>query len=269
MFDNPYEAITVSQRQFVHQRGAAFDGRRWTVDYRDNLFAPLHAMTAREFEKAGELTEHGGGRIAAPHSSTALAINMFDVWRGVALDPLGEAMQLDVQRVVGYERAHEFDFPKPAQPDIEFADSDGMPIAVEIKLREPYDRRYTNSFADRYFETPGLWEGLPALHELARHIWDGSVTFTTLHSAQLIKHAIGLTHSYESDFALGYLWHYIPSDTGRNHIRELAEFTAVASADIAFGSITVAELLERIDPERTDSAWLDYMTNRYVTSMGL
>ena len=104
---------------------------------------------------------------------------------------------------------------------------------------------------------------------MARDIRDGEAPFKTLHSAQLIKHAIGLTHSYRTNFELGYLWQYIPSDIGDRHVTELAEFAAIASADITFRPLTVAELLERIDTNRVNRAWLDYMTDRYITSMGL
>jgi hypothetical protein len=267
MSKNPKSTITESQKQFVTGRGAVLDSRGWAVDYRQNLFTALQADTVREFQEAGELTEHSGGRIAAPHSSTALAINMFDRWRGRDFTSLGEAMQVDVAHMVGYEQPHDLGFQRPAQPDIEFTGTSGTPVAIEVKLREPYGS-VKNEFADRYFETPGLWDGLPALHDLAMGIRGGEVVFTTLHAAQLIKHALGLTCSYGTDFVLGYLWHYIPSKIGDEHVRELAEFAATASADISFTFVTVADLLDRIDPDQVNSAWHSYMTARYVTPVG-
>lgn len=84
MFDNPYASLTQSQKQFVTGRGAALDSREWAVDYRQNLFMPLHPDSIVEFREAGEIgDDSSGGRIAAPHSSTALAINMFDHWRPI------------------------------------------------------------------------------------------------------------------------------------------------------------------------------------------
>jgi hypothetical protein len=262
MFDNPYASITESQKAFVSGRGADLDGRGWAVDYRQNLFAPLHDDTAQEFEDAGELTPAGAGRIAAPHSSTALAINMFDVWRDRELGPLGEAMQVDITHLVGYERPHDLGFQRPAQPDIEFTGTEGRPVAIEVKLREPYGN-VKNEFADRYFETPGLWDGLPNLRDLAESIDRNEATFTTLHAAQLVKHAIGLRRSYGDAFVLGYLWHYIPSDTGDNHIRELEEFTAIAASDIRFVSWTVEQVLGGLDTDRCDPDWYVYMAGRY------
>jgi hypothetical protein len=267
MSKNPKSTITESQKQFVTGRGAVLDSRGWAVDYHQNLFAALHVDTVREFEEAGELTEHNGGRIAAPHSSTALAINMFDRWRGRDFTSLGEAMQVDVAHMVGYEQPHDLGFQRPAQPDIEFTDAAGRPVAVEVKLREPYGG-VTNEFADRYFDTPGLWDGLPALRGLAMGIRDDETTFTTLHAAQLIKHALGLTRSYGTEFVLGYLWHYVPSDIGNQHVQELAEFATIASLDLDFVSWTVDELLGSFDHDGPDRTWLGYMTDRYSVDAG-
>jgi hypothetical protein len=267
MFENPYVEVTDAQGQFVRSQGAILDSRGWTVDYRENLFAPLHSDSTSDFEESGELEGCGGGRIAAPHSSTASTVNVFDVWRGRDPGPIGAALQVDAQRIVGYEKPHGFGFRRAAQPDIEILGAAGTPTAIEVKLREPYGS-VRNEFADRYFSAPGLWDGLPALHELAASIRDGDTSFTTLHAAQLVKHALGLRHSYGDSFVLGYLWHYVPSTTGDNHVRELNEFAAVAREDITFMSTTVAELLDRFDADRTDREWLDYMTSRYVTSTG-
>jgi hypothetical protein len=263
MCKNPYAAITDAQKKFVLDSGADLDNRGWAVDYRQNLFAPLHTDSALDFEVAGELATSGGGRIAAPHSSTALAINMFDVWRDRSPEPLSDAILSGLNRIVGYELQHGFGFRRGAQPDIEFAARGGARVAVEVKFREPYGT-VTNEFADRYFDTPGLWDGLPNLRELAVSIRDGDTTFTTLHAAQLIKHALGLTHSCGTNFVLGYLWHHLRSKTGDAHIAQLAEFTTIVSEDIDFAPVTVTELVDRFDPERADAAWLGYMTARYV-----
>jgi hypothetical protein len=275
MFENPYTTITDAQEQFIRSQGAVLDDQGWTVDYRENLFARLHPESMADFKDAGEISESSGGRIAAPHSSTALTINMFDVWRGQDLAALSDALGFDAQRIVGYEKPHDLCDEQPkgldhrwaANLDIELVGAAETPVALEVKLREPYGS-VNSSFAKRYFATPGLWDGLPDLKELAMAIRDGDITFTTLHAAQLIKHTVGLTRSYGRDFVLGYLWVYVPSTVGDDHVRELAEFSAVARNDITFMSVTVAELLDRIDPERADPAWLAYMTDRYVMPRG-
>jgi hypothetical protein len=222
----------------------------------------------RDFETAGELVGDDGGRIAAPHSSTALAINMFDLWRGRNLGALSKSFGIDLDHILGYERPLAFGLTRAAQPDIEFQERNGASAVIEVKLREPYGK-VTNEFSDLYFETPGLWDGLPALHDLALALKiSGGPDYETLHVAQLIKHALGLTKKYGKNFTLLYLWHYIPSATGDKHIEELAESSGFFAADVKFASFTVDELLGRLEPDTVDSAWFDYMTDRYVTPAG-
>lgn len=264
MNDGPYGRITASQREFLTARGASLDNRGWLVDWRSNLFTPLHPDSAREFRRVGELTTKSGGRLGAPHSSTVLAVNSFDIWRQEGVEGLAPILGFDIDAVVGYEHCHNFGFPRPAQPDIEFRLSDGTVLAIEVKLREPYDHeRYTNSFADRYFESPGLWDELPSLARLAETIREDALFHSTLHSAQLIKHALGLQSTYDSDFILGYLWLRVPGDLGDRHADELTQFTAVAEEDIAFASWTVGDLLRCAASNHLAPDWLTYMHDRY------
>jgi hypothetical protein len=179
-------------------------------------------------------------------------------------------MRVDVDGFVGYEHPHEVGLNNRARPDVEFRASGGGHVAIEVKLREPYGS-VSNPFSKRYFSTPGLWDGLPHLRALAERIRDEEKDvkeFTTLHAAQLIKHSMGLRRSYGNEFTLMYLWHYVPSETGDEHITELAKFAAVASADINFTSVTVDELLGRVDRDGCDKAWLHYMTERYSVDTG-
>lgn len=266
MHEDPYSWITDTQKRFVVERGATLDGRGWVSDYLDNLFTPLHPDTVRDFEETGELTATTAGRIAAPHSSTALNINMFDVWRGADLDPVSRAFGVNVDTERGYEVSHSLGLGRPAQPDVEFAMPDGRRFAVEVKLREPYDlNRYSNEFADRYFETPGLWTGLPNLETFAEGVRAGKIKHTTLHSAQLVKHALGLHRSYGSGFVLGYLWYSVPSKLGERHAEELDAFAAVALLDINFVSWQVGDLIGRFTSDGCPPAWKRYMTDRYST----
>jgi hypothetical protein len=193
---------------------------------------------------------------------------MFDPWRGQNLGALSRSLGVDLDHIVGYERPLAFGLTRAAQPDIEFQEKNGASAVIEVKLREPYGE-VTNEFSDLYFETPGLWDGLPALYDLAVAIKSpGGPVFETLHVAQLVKHALGLTKKYGSDFKLLYMWHYIPSAAGDKHIKELADSTGILAADIKFASLTVDELLGRLEPNTVDSAWFDYMTDRYVTPAG-
>lgn len=260
-----YRTITASQHEFVRSCGADFDGRGWTIDYRNNLFQPLHPDTLDEFIARGEVAPDGrGDRISAPHSSTALAVNMFDWWRGRDLAPLSAALGVSLDRLTGFERQHGFGLNRPAQLDVEFVSGDGTVIGVEVKLREPYGQ-VSNPFADKYFETPGLWEGLPNLERLAQTIRLGDdLPFDTLHAAQLIKHATGLRHSHGDGFTLVYLRHRLAGPLGDAHAREVERFAAAAQSDLTFVAVTVGHLLDRFEPGPDSQAWFDYMTARYL-----
>lgn len=265
MVDNPYRLITESQRAFLSEPGVTFDQRGWAMDYRDNLFAPLHPDSLREFTERSEISVDGSGeRISAPHSSTALAVNTFDWFRSHGFAPMAAALEIEVAEFVGYERRHSFGLPRPANLDVEFATVDGIAVGVEVKLREPYGH-VSNPFADKYFTTTGLWDGLPNLERLARTIRTcDPPAFSTLHAAQLIKHALGLHRSYGDDFVLVYYWHYVPGPVSDRHKQELAMFEDVVRRDINFTSVTVEDLLGAFPRHGDWQPWLDYMTSRYL-----
>lgn len=265
MNSDEYEWLTETQRSFVLRTGATLDWRGWVEEYQDNLFVPLHALTLEEFVACSEISASGRGeRISAPHSSTALAVNTFDWWRIHSLRPVSEALGLDLDRFIGFEQPNSFGLDRPSRPDVEFVASDESVVAVEVKLREPYGK-VSNPFADKYFETKGLWSGLPNLGELAHRIrFDDEATFGTLHVAQLIKHALGLHHSFGTGFTLMYLWHELPGDIGMQHKEELLRFEAMARHDISFVSITVTELMKRMPYDAEHAEWFNYMNERYV-----
>ncbi|MEX1093422.1 MAG: hypothetical protein WEF28_09720 [Acidimicrobiia bacterium] len=267
MNSDEHRWITESQRRFVLDNGAVLDRRGWAENYQDNLFVPLHPESLNDFVACSEVSDDGRGkRICAPHSSTALAVNTFDWWRGRSLNAIRHALGVDIERFVGFEQPHDFGLGRPSQPDVEFTASDGSAVAIEVKLREPYGS-VTNPFADKYFETEGLWSGLPNLRELAELIrFDDETNFTTLHAAQLIKHALGLRQSYGDDFTLVYYWQYLPSEIGEQHKAELLTFDAVARNDFTFTAITVDHLMESFVTDRESMAWFEYMTKRYVMS---
>jgi hypothetical protein len=264
--EDPYGEITRTQKEFVRSRSADFDERGWTVDYRNNLFQPLHTDTLNDFIARGEVTPDGrGDRISAPHSSTALAVNTFDWWRGRDLRRLSAAVGISLDRFTGFEQQHGFGFDRPAQLDVEFVESGGTAVGVEVKLREPYGG-VSNTFADRYFETPSLWDGLSIMATLARRIrFEVDPPFVTLHAAQLIKHTLGMHHSYGERFTLVYFWHRLPGSVGKAHAGEVERFAELVQPEISFVPVTVGELLDHFEPDSGSQAWFDYMTERYLS----
>lgn len=258
--------LTSAQRRFVEARGARFDSRGWVTRYEDNLYNQLHPDSLTDLVACGEIDRRGrGDRIRAPHSSTALAVNTFDPWRKVNPTGLSRGLGFEVTSFVGFEQKRGFGLDRPAQPDVEFLDSADRHVAVEVKLREPYGS-VSNPFADKYFNKQGLWDGLPGLRQLAQRISTGELSYTTLHAAQLIKHALGMRHTFGEGFVLAYYWHRLPGEVGDRHAAELAQFKAAAGNDISLRSVTVAQLLDRIDPGVCPEGWHEYLTGRYIQS---
>src|SRR5713226_2403539 len=89
--------IKAHQRAWAAKKGLTFavDGYCACVD--DNIFQGLSLGARRDFER-GDGTELGKGsrrgKIQALHSSSALACNWFDYWRGRDLGPLSRVFGL-------------------------------------------------------------------------------------------------------------------------------------------------------------------------------
>src|SRR5687767_4544003 len=93
--EDSLETLKASQRAWAirHGRGIDKDGYCGCPD--DNLFQGLSAAARKDFE-SGDGTELGRpgrrGKIQALHSSSALACNWFDYWRGRDTTPLAQAL---------------------------------------------------------------------------------------------------------------------------------------------------------------------------------
>ena len=91
------DRIIVAQKAWAERNGIEFTERFRTVNLEDNLFQPLNTATRAEFEAGAgdELGEPGQPeKLASLYSSSALATNMFDFWRGRYATALFEALGL-------------------------------------------------------------------------------------------------------------------------------------------------------------------------------
>jgi hypothetical protein len=101
--------------------GLALDHDGYCISLRDNLLQPLSDGARDDFTKGdgAELGRDGKrGKLQALHSSSALACNFFDYWRGRESESLEKALSLDsaIQKV-----AFERKFPTgvgPRQPNL-------------------------------------------------------------------------------------------------------------------------------------------------------
>lgn len=249
----------------------------YTKRVEDNVFNnELHPETKREYER-GKGHELDGKRahMKALHSSSALVVNVFDYWRR-------QNRIQDIARCCGvegiisgmeFEKTHPIKGVNRTPPhlDIEFIGQ--IPLAIESKFTETYHRKTRrdneDTHLDIYLEHCDIWDGIPKTKALAESISQQSgarTDFEYLDVPQLIKHVLGLTCSYRSQFSLLYLWYKINSNEAKQHEEELARFSISIKDEITFQTMTYQDLFNRIRhlPD-ADSAYLKYLERRYFS----
>ena len=260
------------QRDWAIARGIAVDSDGYTLTLDDNLFVPLSEATLTEFARGdGDELGLGGsrGKMRALHSSSALACNVFEYWRGRDGSPLAAALDLPSE-IVGVEFEGKFPTGLPGNPpnlDVVLPLADGSRCAIESKFLEAYGARRATGFKPKYFPSGrGLWASLGYLHsqELASRLQSGAVAFRWLHAEQLLKHILGLAASGRR-WELVYLWYEAPGAAGSEHASEADEFAVVTAADgIAFRSTSYQALFSALRRRaEADEEYLRYLGERY------
>lgn len=268
-------------RELLERQEAWAGGRaRWPgrPDYmasrEDNLFLRrLQPETERELGQGdgGELKPSGNRppKIQALLSSSALAANVFDYWRGVDAAPLGVALELSAPiSSLCFESKCENYPVRPRSPnlDLMLQLADGSRVAIESKFTEPY-RPTAVGLSPRYFPDQRLlWadSGLTRAQTLAdglRQRWE------YLDAAQLLKHMLGLAcDPSEAPTTLLCLWFDAGTAEAHAHREELAKFARAVDGDaVRFRSMTYQELLANLRPtaDSQSSPYLRYLDERY------
>jgi hypothetical protein len=230
------------------------------------------ALTAGSVEEFGqgagnELgTSDAPGSMASLRSSSALAVNVFDAWRGADLDPLttlvaadpsADRLRFEVQYPTGLGGV-------PPHLDVVIDRSGGVPLAIESKFTEVYSAAH-NEFRPSYFEARGLWVGFEQTRELAAAMADGSEGFEHLGAAQLVKHALGLKNAFgPKGFRLLYLWYEWPGEIAAEHRIEIGRFADAIDEDFDFAAMAYQELFERLrEVPEPHPGYVAYLRYRY------
>ena len=267
--------IAFHQLKWAAQEKIRLEG--YTKRVEDNIFNnELHPETRKEYARGkGHELDGKQAHMKALHSSSALAVNVFDYWRrqnriqDIAMccgaESMISGMEFEkTQPIKGVNRT-------PPHLDIEFAGP--IPLAVESKFTETYhrktrrDNKYTH--LDVYLGYRDIWDGIPKIKALAERIskQSGSRTdFEYLDVPQLIKHVLGLKSNYRSQFSLLYLWYKMDSNEAKHHEEELARFAICIRDEIGFQTMTYQDLFNKITrlPD-VDSAYLKYLERRYFS----
>lgn len=236
---------------------------QWT----DNL---IEGVTRADFEadlqrgSGGELTDKPGepAKFRAAFSSSALAVNTFGPFRH-------QPGRMMLAGVTGFDFV-EFEYPCDnglvgTNPNFDlFVRTASTVIAVESKFLEPL-RQKPAAFSDQYerpfrgsAERPAIAEG-PWTRMYGRLCSDPR-TYRHVDAAQLVKHYLGLMHSFPTlERTLVYLY-WEPSNASeltayRDLRREVSDFAAaVGGCDTRFLPLSYPTLWKEWQQNR---AWVD------------
>jgi len=284
-----YEYITSKQTQWALNRGITLIGSKgdkgrlaYTSELNQNLFEPLSLDIRQSFEQ-GDGNEISGNpaKMQAVHSSSALGVNVFQYWQNIQqVSAVASACGFcrkgnSVSEKIVFEDKYLLDdnldkFPKAPNIDVVFHNADSAQFkrfAIECKFSEAYGSRKHSGLKPAYLELIQSWSDVPGLYEFAKSICPNE-NFTYLHSAQLIKHILGLKRSFgKSGFRLLYLWYDVLGKEGAVHRDEIEKFSGIAKADgIYFDAMSYQELILVMSKEyRQEHAnYIKYLSERYL-----
>ncbi|MGD0459900.1 MAG: hypothetical protein ABSC21_19395 [Terriglobia bacterium] len=269
--------IKESQTHWADSRAIRYTPRRRVFHLSDNLFAPLKAETETDF-KAGDGDELGrdesAGKMFSLYSSSALACNVFDYWRGLSLGPLLQACGIqDGLNELRFEQQFATGLPgTPPNLDLLLSGERGSRVtAIESKLSEPFQSQAHAKFRPSYFRRDQLWRGLERCRELAEAINTQPNLFNYLNAAQLLKHVLGLHRTFTTDqFELLYLWYDVPDSTvAGDHRAEVKKFSQTISTEIRFRSVSYQEMFESLLPSVKGTEYTRYLRSHYFPARTL
>jgi hypothetical protein len=286
---NGYEYILTKQTEWAQRRDLTLIGSKgargrpaYTTRLDDNLFQPLLPSVRADFA-AGDGAELGApgspGKMQAVHSSSALAVNVFQYWKSISAPPViaavcrlcrsGSQVAGDIRFEEKYPVSDSFH--RHPNIDVVFHNRPGSTIqrlAVECKFAEAYGGRKHAGLKPAYLTLSDAWEGLPNLRRLAESISPTDDIYRHLHPAQLVKHILGLRRACgHAGFRLLYLWYDVLGEEGARHQDEVRSFSEMAKMDgVRFHSLTYQELMANmvrwLRPEH--EGYVSYLTGRYL-----
>ena len=250
------------QRSWARRAGLAVDAAGYLPAVSDNLRQPLSLSALADFTVRGAAEFHDAefqngsrhvARMRAVHSSTALAVNVFDHWNTVDPAPLAEALDLSasISRIVFEPHLPTGLAGNPANPDILIELESGTLVAIECKFSEWLvpKRQRGQVFHDGYFPPGwGAWReaGLPDCQALADDLQSGREYFRYLDARQLLKHALGLKATQAENFALVYLHFDWPGSMGDLHRAEIERLGVRTGAELALRTLTYQGLVQNM-----------------------
>lgn len=204
----------------------------------------------------GELKDspRGPAKFCAAHSSSALGVNSFGPFRR-------HPNRIVLQGRSSFTEAR-FERKCPTglsgnAPNLDFfVRGDGIVVGVESKFLEPLSSA-TADFADSYRQLV-VDESDQAWRRAYDELTSSPKVFHHLHAAQLVKHSLGLRHSFPDAGKVILLYAYWePVNAGEHsefvaHAEEIAEFASwVRGGDVQFEYVAYPELWRQWESQLT------------------
>lgn len=269
----PLKSLLAGQSKWAARRWPTHPSGR-APSIKANLFHPLCDATFSDISggSGDELgIRSGKPKMDSLRSSTALACNVFDPWRGRDLAPLGLALGLEgIFLDIAFERKCRHGLRgTPPNLDVFLIPREGTPVGIESKFCEIYGAKKPHPSVDPKYFAGGRkrWEEcqLPKCEEFARSLGSDS-GFRRLGAGQLLKHILGLAFTHRHPVHLVYLWYDDGSHEADEHRQELQEFSARidSSIDLIAKSYQGFFTALQREPEPVPG-YHDYLRERYFT----
>jgi len=285
-----YEYIISMQIQWAKNQGLVLigsEGKRgrpaYTTDLEQNLFSPLTKDTRSGFSygNGNEIVSSSEkpGKMQAVHSSSALAVNVFQYWEeidqvSVITSACGLSQQGDdISGKIVFEEKYPITGINRIPPNIDVVihtteKSKYKRFAIESKFSEPYRAGGQKGLKSAYLDLVELWEDIPEIQKFACEISPDNTINKYLDTAQLIKHILGLnSFCNKPEFKLLYLWYDVLGKEGADHRVEIDAFSSIAKADnIHFLSLSYQELIIKLANQcrLEHPEYIQYLTERYL-----
>ena len=284
---NAREYILSKQIQWAYRNNIVLIGSKgnrgrkaYTQKLDDNLFEPLMIKVRKSLEKAdgGELSGNPC-KMQAVHSSSALGVNVFQYWKKINQVPaIAAACRFcntgnTSSQGINFEAKYPISEKFLRSPNIDVVinnspESRFKVFAIECKFSEAYYSRTHSGISPKYIKLNKAWNDMPNLLKLAKTISPDDKKYFYLHSAQLIKHILGLKEKFgKNKFRLLYLWYDTIGPESEIHHKEIDEFTAIIKADnIHFHAMSYQDLIIKLakNYRKSHKGYIDYITGRYL-----
>lgn len=259
-------------------------GRKaYTKNLNENLFEPLMKDVEKNLinGSGNELTSQNSckPKMHAVHSSSTLAVNIFQFWQKNKMIPLIAAAcgfcrkgNKTSEKIV-FEDKYPIDkkFRTPPNIDVVIYNSVSNQYkvyAIECKFSEAYGSRGHKGVDPEYLSLNNIWEDIPNLYKYAKLIESVDTKNKIFHPAQIVKHILGLKKEFGKDkFRLLYLWYDCLGKEGTVHREEIQAFKEFIKEDrIHFHELSYQELIIKLADEHRISheKYINYITDRYL-----